>query len=171
MNRQKCTAKVIFPDWDEKVSFDLPVMQKNTLNTKHYWMPEPNEQVVCGFFANGTQEGVILGAIYSEADKVPEDFLVSDDCDGVLYPDGTLIRYDSKNHLLTIDVKGRINVKADFVHVDSEVQITRDVVMNQNLTVDQTTTTNHLDADSIEVGTLTAGSITAGTITQGGGTP
>lgn len=77
--------KVYFPDWDEKVSFDLPVMQKNTLNSKYYWMPEPEEQVICAFFANGTQEGVVLGAIYSEADKVPQEFLESDDCDGVLF--------------------------------------------------------------------------------------
>lgn len=110
INRKKCTAKVYFPDLDEKESYDFPVMQKNTLNTKHYWMPEPTEQVVCGFFANGTQEGVILGAIYSEADTVPEEFLISDDCDGVLFPDGTLIRYDSVNHKLIIDVKGTIEI-------------------------------------------------------------
>lgn len=110
VNRAQGTAKVYFPDWDEKESYDLPVMQKNTLNTKYYWMPEPEEQVVCGFFANGTQEGVILGAIYSDADKVPTEFLVSDDCDGVLFPDGTLIRYDSINHKLLIDVKGTIEI-------------------------------------------------------------
>ena len=113
VNRKNCTARVFFPDWDEKVSFDLPVMQKNTLNTKHYWMPEVDEQVICGFFANGTEEGVILGSIYSETDKVPEEFLVSDDCDGVLFSDGTLIRYDVVNHILLIDVKGEIEIKAD----------------------------------------------------------
>lgn len=113
VNREKCTARVIFPDLDEKVSYDLPVMQKNTLNTKYYWMPVPEEQVICGFFANGMEEGVILGAIYSDADKVPSEFLVSDDCDGVLFSDGTLIRYDVENHVLTIDVKGEIEIKAD----------------------------------------------------------
>jgi len=113
VNRENCTVKVYFPDWDEKVSFDLPVMQKNTLNTKYYWMPEPNEQVICAFFANGTEEGVVLGAIYSEVDKVPSEFLVSDDCDGVLFSDGTLIRYDATNHILLIDVKGEIEIKAD----------------------------------------------------------
>lgn len=113
VNRENCTAKVYFPDTDEKVSFDLPVMQKNTLNTKYYWMPEPNEQVICAFFANGSQEGVVLGAIYSEVDTVPKEFLESDDCDGVLFPDGTLIRYDTKNHILFIDVKGDIEIKAD----------------------------------------------------------
>lgn len=113
VNREKCTVKVYFPDWDEKVSFDLPVVQKNTLNTKYYWMPEVDEQVICAFFANGSQEGVVLGAIYSEADKVPSEFLVSDDCDGVLFSDGTLIRYDAQNHILFIDVKGEIEIKAD----------------------------------------------------------
>lgn len=113
VNRENCTAQVYFPDMDEKVSFDLPVMQKNTLNTKYYWMPEPNEQVICAFFANGSQEGVVLGAIYSEADTVPKEFLESDDCDGILFSDGTLIRYDVKNHKLTINVKGEIEVTAE----------------------------------------------------------
>lgn len=113
VNREKCTVKVYFPDWDEKVSYDLPVMQKNTLNTKYYWMPEVDEQVICAFFANGTQEGVVLGAIYSEADKVPSEFLISDDCDGVRFSDGTLIRYDVTNHKLLIDVKGEIEILAD----------------------------------------------------------
>lgn len=113
VNREKCTVRVMFPDWDEKVSFDLPVMQKNTLNTKYYWLPEVDEQVICGFFANGAQEGVVLGAIYSDADKVPTEFLVSDDCDGVLFSDGTIIRYDTKNHKLTIDVRGEIEITAE----------------------------------------------------------
>lgn len=113
VNRKNCTAKVYFPDWDEKVSFDLPVMQKNTLNTKYYWMPKPEEQVICAFFANGTQEGVILGAIYSEADTVPAEFLETDDCDGIVFPDGTTIKYDVKNHLLTIDVKGGVQVTTE----------------------------------------------------------
>ncbi|MEQ6854474.1 phage baseplate assembly protein V [Lysinibacillus capsici] len=110
VNRENCTAQVYFPDMDEKVSFDLPVMQKNTLSTKYYWMPEPNEQVICAFFANGSQEGVVLGAIYSEADTVPSEFLASDNCHGVLFSDGTLIRYDAQNHKLTIDVKGKIEI-------------------------------------------------------------
>ncbi|MGE7113254.1 phage baseplate assembly protein V [Lysinibacillus sp. NPDC047702] len=113
VNRKNCTVRVYFPDWDEKVSDELPVMQKNTLNTKYYWMPEVDEQVICAFFANGTEEGVVLGAIYSEADKVPQEFLESDDCDGVLFSDGTLIRYDATNHILLIDVKGEIEIKAD----------------------------------------------------------
>lgn len=113
VNREKCTVKVYFPDWDEKVSFDLPVMQKNTLNTKYYWMPEPEEQVICAFFANGSQEGVVLGAIYSEADTVPAEFLESDDCEGVVFSDGTTIKYDVKNHLLTIDVKGGVQMTTE----------------------------------------------------------
>lgn len=113
VNRQNCTVKVYFPDWDEKVSFDLPVMQKNTLNSKFYWMPEPDEQVICAFFANGSQEGVVLGAIYSESDTVPSQFLDSDDSDGVVFPDGTTIKYDVINHVLTIDVKGGIQVTSE----------------------------------------------------------
>ena len=113
VNREKCTVKVYFPDWDEKVSFDLPVMQKNTLNSKFYWMPEPEEQVICAIFANGSQEGVVLGGIYSESDVVPNQFLDSDDCDGVVFSDGTTIKYDVNNHVLTINVKGGIQVTSE----------------------------------------------------------
>lgn len=66
-----CTARVIFPDRDEDVSYNYPVLVRNTMVSKDYWLPEVNEQVVCLCLANGAETGFIVGSFYSERDKTP----------------------------------------------------------------------------------------------------
>lgn len=78
---KKATARVVFQDRDDVKSFDLQVMQKNTLNKKAYWMPEIDEIAVCLFLSNGQESGIIIGTLYAEDDAskhkpVPE---ISDD--------------------------------------------------------------------------------------------
>lgn len=63
---KRATAKVVFEDRDDVVSFDLQVLQKNTLNKKAYWMPEIDEIAVCLFLANGQESGIIIGTLYAE---------------------------------------------------------------------------------------------------------
>lgn len=70
---KKGTARVVFEDRSDVVSPELAVMQKNTMNSKFYWMPDVNETVVCLYLANGQETGIIIGSVYSDADKpVPE---------------------------------------------------------------------------------------------------
>lgn len=59
-------ARVNFGD-DDSTSFWLPVLQTKTLKDKFYSMPDIGEQVVC-LMDNNSEDGVILGAIYSTAD-------------------------------------------------------------------------------------------------------
>ena len=59
-------ARVNFGD-DNSTSFWLPIMQTKTLKDKFYIMPDINEQVVCLMDEN-SEDGVILGAIYSSED-------------------------------------------------------------------------------------------------------
>ena len=59
-------ARVSFED-DESTSFWLPVLQTKTLKDKFYSMPDIGEQVVCLMDEN-SEDGVILGAIYSTVD-------------------------------------------------------------------------------------------------------
>lgn len=66
---KNATARVYFEDRDDVVSFDLPVITKGTMETKDYWMPVVNEQVVCLFLANDPSTGFIVGSPYSESDK------------------------------------------------------------------------------------------------------
>lgn len=59
-------ARVSFED-DESTSFWLPVLQTKTLKDKFYAMPDIGEQVACLMDEN-SEDGVILGAIYSTED-------------------------------------------------------------------------------------------------------
>ncbi len=59
-------ARVSFED-DELTSYWLPILQTKTLKDKFYSMPDIGEQVVCLMDEN-SEDGVILGAIYSSAD-------------------------------------------------------------------------------------------------------
>ena len=67
INPLLCQARVNFGD-DDSTSYWLPVLQTKTLKDKFYSMPDINEQVVCLMDQN-SEDGVILGAIYSNADK------------------------------------------------------------------------------------------------------
>ena len=60
-------ARVNFGD-DDSTSFWLSVMQTKTLKDKFYSMPDIGEQVVC-LMEENSEDGVILGAIYSNSDK------------------------------------------------------------------------------------------------------
>lgn len=60
-------ARVSFGD-DASVSYWLPILQTKTLKDKFYIMPDINEQVVCLMDKN-SEDGVILGSIYSNVDK------------------------------------------------------------------------------------------------------
>lgn len=65
----KMTARVIFDDYDESVSDELPIIVHGTLKERDKWLPAENEQVLCLFTSNG--QGFIVGSIYSEVDKPP----------------------------------------------------------------------------------------------------
>lgn len=108
IDETKALVRVQFQDIDGVLSYWLPVMQLKTLKDKQYWMPDLNEHVVCLLDEHG-EEGVVIGAIYSQADAVP---VSSKDKYHVKFEDGTIIEYDRANHKLYADVKGDIEAKA-----------------------------------------------------------
>lgn len=59
-NPNKGTVKVLFPDKDNIVSNDLPMLSF----ISH--MPSVGEQVLCLFLGNGLEEGFCLGSFYSQ---------------------------------------------------------------------------------------------------------
>lgn len=103
-----CSARVKLPDRDGIVTDWLPVLQRKTLLDKVYWLPDINEHVAV-LLDDNAEAGVILGAIYSEADTPP---VSSADIDHITYKDGTVIEYDRSTHKLTADVKGDVTIKA-----------------------------------------------------------
>ena len=97
-----CRVRVQFSELDGVVSAWLPVMQKKTLKDKQYWLPDLGEHVVCLLDEN-QEFGVVIGAIYSDADAPP---VSSGDKYHVTFDDGTFIEYDRAAHKLTAHVVG-----------------------------------------------------------------
>lgn len=66
INASKVEARVRFED-DDSTSFWLPILKTKTLKDKFYSMLDIGEQVACLMDEN-SEDGVILGAIYSAED-------------------------------------------------------------------------------------------------------
>lgn len=90
-------ARVSFED-DESTSFWLPVLQTKTLKDKFYAMPDIGEQVACLMDEN-SEDGVILGAIYSSEDVSATQ---SEKQLSVNLEDGSYINADKENQTLTV---------------------------------------------------------------------
>ncbi len=137
----RATAKVVF-EAQEVVSYDLPIIQRQTLRNKDYYLPDVGEHVVCIFLPTGNADGFILGAIYTDEDQPP---VSSQDKRVVQFEDGTRIEYDRASHTLTINAVGPINIVAA-----GNVNVTGDVI-----------------ADGISLKTHVHSGVTAGTSDTG----
>ena len=101
------TARVVLPDSDGVVSYNLPVLFQKTQDDKFYTMPDLGEQVLCLFLPNGQEQGFILGSFFSQMDSPP----VNDpDKTHIKFKDGTILEYDRKGHKLTANVKGAVDI-------------------------------------------------------------
>ena len=67
---ENARVRVTFPDRDQMESWWLPVVFTKTQNDKMYWIPDVGEQVVC-MMDEYDEDGAVLGAIYSSADRPP----------------------------------------------------------------------------------------------------
>nr|WP_308611722.1 phage baseplate assembly protein V [uncultured Dialister sp.]DAP87065.1 MAG TPA: baseplate assembly protein [Caudoviricetes sp.] len=117
VNGPACTARVTFPDKDNMVSAELPVLQLGSYGTKGYCVPEVNTKVVCLFLpnpsGNGMNAGFIIGAYYS-GEKPPAESDAS--VRSVRFPDGSLIQYD--NGTITISASKKIVLKAPVININ-----------------------------------------------------
>jgi len=89
---------VVFPDYDEMISWWLPVVFFKTQDDKAYWIPDIGEQVVC-LMDLRDEAGAVLGAIYSSADAPPVN---SADKFYLGFKDGARFEYDRVAHLLDL---------------------------------------------------------------------
>lgn len=98
-------ARASLPEYDNLETAFLPVLQRRTHRDKALDLPDVGEQVALLLDLRG-EDGVILGAIWSEVDPVPQTD--GADVDVRRYADGTVLRYDRTAHRLTADVQGEI---------------------------------------------------------------
>ena len=111
-------ARVSFED-DESTSFWLPVLQTKTLKDKFYSMPDIGEQVACLMDEN-SEDGVILGAIYSTED-VP--VVTSEKQLSLNLENNSLINIDKETNSLNItfeniNLNGNINHTGKLINID-----------------------------------------------------
>lgn len=113
INPSACTARVVFDDEDSLVSYDLPVLQRNTIENSDYHMPSIGEDVVC-IFPQGGDDGFIVGSWYAGEISPPAS---SEDIRMVKFKDGTVVKYDMSSSTLTATIQGT-EIKADPQTVD-----------------------------------------------------
>ena len=111
-------ARVSFED-DESTSYWLPVLQTKTLKDKFYAMPDIGEQVACLMDEN-SEDGVILGAIYSTED-VP--VVTSEKQLSLNLENNSLINIDKETNSLNItfeniNLNGNINHTGKLINTD-----------------------------------------------------
>jgi phage baseplate assembly protein gpV len=102
-------VRVVFPDYDEVVSWWLPVIFAKTQNDKAYWIPDVGEQVVC-LMDLRDEAGAVLGAIYSEADLPPVN---SADKFHLGFKDGASVDYDRSAHVLDLKFQDSAEIMYD----------------------------------------------------------
>lgn len=103
INPEKGTARVVFDDEDSTVSYDLPILQRNTLNTQDFHSVNVGEDVLCLFLPTGPEEGFILGSFYAGEIVPPES---TQKRRTTVFEDGTVVRYDMESHTLTVIIEG-----------------------------------------------------------------
>lgn len=164
----RCTARVIFDDENSMVSYDLPIMQRNSYGNCDYQMPDIGEDVLCLFRSDGFEDGVIIGSFYAGDVEPPE---TTADRRTVVFKDGTRICYDRAAHTLTVTIAG-----TEIVFDQQKGSIT----VPDSVTVNCTTATIHasksvtIDApDTFFTGNITVQGLITGqggfTVTGGGG--
>lgn len=150
INPQKCTARVKFDDYDSIVSYELPVLQRNTLQNKDYQMPDIGESVLCVFLPNGTAAGFIVGSFYGGNDTLPEE---TENYRTVEFSDGTIIKYDRDAHELTAKIG---NTKITANHQEVLVNTANDIILTTGNNVKVNAPAITLNGDVNVTGTLTA---------------
>lgn len=118
------TARVVFDDEDGLVSYDLPVLQRNTLKNHDFAMPDIGEDAIVLFFGEGQEDGVILGSIYAGEVTPPES---TENRRTVVFDDDTRVCYDRQEHKLTVTIEGTEIV---FNRQDGSITVPNAVMIN-----------------------------------------
>ncbi|MCS3806689.1 phage baseplate assembly protein V [Chromobacterium alkanivorans] len=102
-------ARVRLPDLDNMRTMWLPIAYPKTLQDQCCWTYDNGEHVAVLLDARG-EDGVILGAVYSDADKPP---VTDPNKFAVRFKDGALLEYDRGTHVLTVTGVQKVVVQAD----------------------------------------------------------
>ena len=127
INPLMAKARVQFAE-DNITSYWLPILQKKTLKDKYYSVVDIGEQVACLMDEN-SEDGVILGAIYTNLDEVPA---ISNLQHLIKFEDGSFIEFNRDTQMLTIVAK-TLNIIADVINT-GKFENTDGIVSNSDIT-------------------------------------
>ena len=126
INPLTAKARVQFSD-DDITSYWLPIIQHKTLKDKFYSMLDIGEQVACLMDEN-SEDGVILGSIYTGLDSVPG---ISKEQHLIKFEDGSFIEYNKETQTLTIVAK-TLNIIADIINT-GKLENTDGIISNADV--------------------------------------
>lgn len=153
----KCTARVVFDDEDSIVSYDLPVLQRNTLKNHDFAMPDVGEDAIVLFFGEGQEDGVIIGSIYAGEVTPPES---TENRRTVVFDDDTRVCYDRQEHKLTVTIEGTEIV---FNRQDGSITVPNALTINcTDCTVNATSSMTINSPNTHVTGTLTVDKMITG---------
>lgn len=128
-------ARVRLSECDGLRTAWLAVLQPKTARDKHYRLPDVGEHVAVLLDARG-EDGLILGAIYSERDAPPA---ASVDIHRLQLADGAVLEYNRAAHTLTIT--GGVQTLSVTTQSAIELSAPRVSIQSQSVTIDAPTTT------------------------------
>lgn len=120
VNPAKHTARVIFSDQDEIVSYELQVAAKNTFKNKDYNLPDVNEQVLCIFLPISLSQGFIICSLYNDEDQPADN---NQNVRSMSFADGTRIEYNRNTHKLKVSCVGDIEATCKNAKITAENQV------------------------------------------------
>ena len=112
-------AKVYFEGDDGIVTDWWPVIQRTSLKDKESWPLNVNEHVAC-LCDERLEEGVVLGAVYSDADT-PDSGATAGKFRQV-FEDGALVEYDKAAHKFKVLASNGESLKDIFTLIIQSVQ-------------------------------------------------
>lgn len=101
-------VRVTFPDRDDAVSSDLPVLASGGW-ARGNGMPAPGDMVLCVFLDNSQSAGFCLGSYYGKTDTAPGN----SDQRGVWFEDGSYVYYDRSSNSLRVKAAGGVRIEGD----------------------------------------------------------
>ncbi|WP_217562797.1 phage baseplate assembly protein V [Paenibacillus sp. GbtcB18] len=108
VNDSAGSVRVTFPDLDDQVSDELPLLSPQAGWSAGVSLPAPGEMVVCIFPEKGA-EGVCLGT-FSTMDRPPPG---NADQRGTWFDDGSYVYYDRSSGVLAVKAVGRVRIEGD----------------------------------------------------------
>jgi phage baseplate assembly protein V len=123
-------VRVVFPDYDQMLSWWLFIAVPKSQNDKAYWIPDIGEQVLC-FMDEHDEDGAVLGAIYSQVDTTP---VQSANKWHVTMQDGAIFEYDRSSHQFEISLPntGVVTITANQATIQIDASGNVNVTANQS---------------------------------------